>query len=241
MSNLTDEQIIEIRRRHPTALMLDGEVLNFVSDILAAATYPSREPSGLVDCGECRTQGCPTGKCRNAPPAPEAGETPNDEAKFIGTNTDRRTDFGALLKEAQRDAEPVPLNIANLRITLLGLGFSDADCERICIAAVSCSPPIGRNAEPVATLHDDGCFTWKRDEYRLKYDRQRAGWRMDVYAAPLAQRDAERDSMLLQLANVALDLNTGWNNKETESLIAQRIDLLRRLANAALSAAKEGP
>jgi len=47
--------------------------------------------------------------------------------------------------------------------------------------------------------------------------------------------------MLLQLANVALDLNTGWNNKETESLIAQRIDLLRRLANAALSAAKEGP
>ena len=42
-------------------------------------------------------------------------------------------------------------------------------------------------AEPVATLHDDGCFTWKRDEYRLKYDRQRAGWRMDVYATPPAQ------------------------------------------------------
>lgn len=46
-------------------------------------------------------------------------------------------------------------------------------------------------AEPVATLHDDGCFTWKRDEYRLKYDRQRAGWRMDVYATPPAQPKAE--------------------------------------------------
>ena len=45
--------------------------------------------------------------------------------------------------------------------------------------------------EPVATLHDDGCFTWKRDEYRLKYDRQRAGWRMDVYATPPAQPKAE--------------------------------------------------
>jgi hypothetical protein len=38
--------------------------------------------------------------------------------------------------------------------------------------------------EAVATLHDDGGFTWKRDEYRRLYDRQRAGWRMDVYAAP---------------------------------------------------------
>lgn len=38
--------------------------------------------------------------------------------------------------------------------------------------------------EPVATLHDDGCFTWKRDEYRLKFEEQRAGWRMEVYAAP---------------------------------------------------------
>jgi len=62
---------------------------------------------------------------------------------------------------------------------------------------------------------------------------------LDDHAAPLAQRDAERDSMLLQLANAALHLNTGWNNKETESLIGQRIDLLRRLANSALSGQRE--
>ena len=36
----------------------------------------------------------------------------------------------------------------------------------------------------MATLHDDGCFTWKSDKFRLMYDRQRAGWRMDVYANP---------------------------------------------------------
>lgn len=45
------------------------------------------------------------------------------------------------------------------------------------------SPPVVQ-PEAVATLHDDGSFTWKRDEFRLKYDRQRAGWRMDVYASP---------------------------------------------------------
>ena len=38
--------------------------------------------------------------------------------------------------------------------------------------------------EPVATLHDDGCFTWKRDEFRRLYEKHRAGWRMDVFAAP---------------------------------------------------------
>ena len=45
-------------------------------------------------------------------------------------------------------------------------------------------------SEPVATLHDDGSFTWKRDEYRRKYDRQRAGWRMDVCVAIDAARKA---------------------------------------------------
>lgn len=46
-------------------------------------------------------------------------------------------------------------------------------------------PPVAQpaQAEPVATLHDDGCFTWKSDDLRRKYDRQRVGWRMDVYAA----------------------------------------------------------
>lgn len=45
---------------------------------------------------------------------------------------------------------------------------------------------LAEQAQPVATLHDDGCFTWKRDEFRRRYDRQRAGWRMDVYATPPA-------------------------------------------------------
>jgi hypothetical protein len=44
--------------------------------------------------------------------------------------------------------------------------------------------PKQEQGEPVATLHDDGCFTWKNDEFRRKYDRHRAGWRMDVYASP---------------------------------------------------------
>lgn len=50
---------------------------------------------------------------------------------------------------------------------------------------------LASQAEPVATLHDDGCFTWKSDELRRKYDRQRAGWRMDVYAAPAQAEQSE--------------------------------------------------
>lgn len=50
--------------------------------------------------------------------------------------------------------------------------------------------------EPVATLHDDGCFTWKSDEFRLLYDRQRAGWRMDVYAAPVEPAKQEPIELL---------------------------------------------
>jgi hypothetical protein len=58
--------------------------------------------------------------------------------------------------------------------------------EELLFRAVAKSEEELRRTEqaPVATLHDDGCFTWKRDEFRLKYDRQRAGWRMDVYACP---------------------------------------------------------
>ena len=41
---------------------------------------------------------------------------------------------------------------------------------------------LNEECEPIATLHDDGHFTWKRDEFRLRYDRQRAGWKMDVFA-----------------------------------------------------------
>lgn len=55
---------------------------------------------------------------------------------------------------------------------------------RAALAAAPQPTEAAPQQDPVATLHDDGCFTWKRDEFRLKYDRQRAGWRMEVYAAP---------------------------------------------------------
>lgn len=54
--------------------------------------------------------------------------------------------------------------------------FIDVEILRRCLSE------LGKQQEPVATLHDDGCFTWKNDELRLQYDRERAGWRMDVYA-----------------------------------------------------------
>lgn len=60
----------------------------------------------------------------------------------------------------------------------LDLAFSESAPARMAGAA---------QGEAVATLHDDGCFTWKRDEFRRKYDRERVGWRMDVYAHPQAQ------------------------------------------------------
>ena len=37
--------------------------------------------------------------------------------------------------------------------------------------------------EPIATLHDDGYYTFKRGQE--PYDARYAGWRMDVYAAPV--------------------------------------------------------
>lgn len=52
------------------------------------------------------------------------------------------------------------------------------------ITALRAAIEAAEKTKPVATLHDDGCFTWKRDEFRRKFDRQRAGWRMDVYASP---------------------------------------------------------
>ena len=42
--------------------------------------------------------------------------------------------------------------------------------------------------QPIATLHDDGYFTWKNNDFRLKYHSPHAGWRMDVYAGPVAQQ-----------------------------------------------------
>jgi hypothetical protein len=52
------------------------------------------------------------------------------------------------------------------------------DALRAALAAEQPQP------EAVATLHDDGYWTWKRDEFRRQYGAQHAGWRMDVYAAP---------------------------------------------------------
>ena len=45
--------------------------------------------------------------------------------------------------------------------------------------------PAAPQAQPVATLHDDGYWTWKQG--RPPYASNYAGWRMDVYAAPQAQ------------------------------------------------------
>lgn len=60
---------------------------------------------------------------------------------------------------------------------------AERDALRAEVKRLRASAPVVQG-EPVATLHDDGCFTWKRDEFRLKYDRARVGWRMDVYATP---------------------------------------------------------
>jgi hypothetical protein len=68
---------------------------------------------------------------------------------------------------------------------------------------------------PVATLHDDGCFTWKRDEFRLKYDMRLAGWRMDVYAyppelkAPMAWDDRPLLTHCLEAVNAA---SSAWSD-----------------------------
>lgn len=73
------------QRLRELALLL-GHAGPLLSAHLAAATPPAAVAAedaraGLVDCGECRTQGCPVGKCRNAAtthPAPavaaEAGQ-----------------------------------------------------------------------------------------------------------------------------------------------------------------------
>jgi hypothetical protein len=45
----------------------------------------------------------------------------------------------------------------------------------------------GQEAKPVATLHDDGYWTWKGTE---PYEARFAGWRMEVYAAPIPATEA---------------------------------------------------
>lgn len=46
----------------------------------------------------------------------------------------------------------------------------------------------GGEAKPIATLHDDGHWTWKGTE---PYEARFAGWRMEVYAAPQSQVDSK--------------------------------------------------
>lgn len=59
----------------PPAASPTEHIQNFIEKtrehVLGAASVDSREPAivdcGIVDCGECRTQGCVVGHCRNAP------------------------------------------------------------------------------------------------------------------------------------------------------------------------------
>ena len=59
--------------------------------------------------------------------------------------------------------------------------------------------------QPVATLHDDGYFTWKHNDLRLKYHSPYAGWRMDVYAGPVAQQP-QRNGFVPPDAKIEPDL-----------------------------------
>lgn len=94
-------------------------------------------------------------------------------------------------------AEDLPLGVWRaLRLALTAPEQSPADggqAEFLAFTAkhAGYTPAAPTSGEPVATLHDDGCFTWKRDEFRRLYDRQRAGWRMDVYATPPSAAQAE--------------------------------------------------
>jgi hypothetical protein len=56
-------------------------------------------------------------------------------------------------------------------------------------AQESLKAEILASQEPVATLHDDGYYTWKGAESRRRYKDDHAGWRMDVYATPLPTVD----------------------------------------------------
>jgi hypothetical protein len=63
-----------------------------------------------------------------------------------------------------KEGEPIQVAIQNA-LTALRTAIADADAEKM---------------EPVATLHDDGYWTWKGTP---PYASSFAGWRMDVYAA----------------------------------------------------------
>ena len=59
-------------------------------------------------------------------------------------------------------------------------------CESVKRAALAAAPPAQPNAEPVATLHDDGYWTHKPSRDPL--DQFSGKSRLDVYAAPVAEQ-----------------------------------------------------
>ncbi len=59
-------------------------------------------------------------------------------------------------------------------------GFVDADVLRAAKAALA---QQAEPAVPIATLHDDGCYTWTKGKCPPEGS-QFAGWRMQVYGAP---------------------------------------------------------
>jgi hypothetical protein len=72
-------------------------------------------------------------------------------------------------------------------------------------AALHAQPtPVVAEQEPVATLHDDGYWTWKGTP---PHESNYAGWRMEVYAHPAAvQRDEqERDKVLEEVVDVVCE------------------------------------
>jgi hypothetical protein len=106
----------------------------------------------------------------------------------------------------------------------------------VCVGQAPPSPI----AEPVATLHDDGCWTWKGTP---PHESNFAGWRMDVYAAPVAQAlpaegfDPERmtTAQLLTAATKDSDpvsvfaVGSDWNDTDRAILVVKGRENIRYL------------
>ncbi len=98
-----------------------------------------------------------------------------------------------ILDRSQKDAVVAAVRYAVRGATMCGKEM-DFDPDALVLNAVyALCGPVSETAsaqaeqpEPVATLHDDGYFTWASEEARMKYgaESQWAGWRMSVYAAP---------------------------------------------------------
>jgi hypothetical protein len=62
----------------------------------------------------------------------------------------------------------------------------------------------GGKGEAVATLHDDGYWTWKKGA-TPPHESNYAGWRMDVYAAPTPERAQESAGVLTDGELIAIN------------------------------------